>query len=429
MTMKDASGSMKPMRVESRNGSTNGNSNSETSYSYVGNGNNGDTAQSHWYVGNGDGVAETSSSSSSYAYVGKPIKRKNSGTKSIDLENNESYHYNHVDGNGDGEDYRNGHNDSEKRYENPSLFHVLVTVMASACLYSFVVGPLVRGAFGGGSSRTVVSATHAYSEEDCRRASSESYGFFNDVTADDWRRMKDRVKNRRNHYNPALPTKFMDSPMAWYQNNFEPDFTCAHERRVGGMGDGPKWVCDPHRLGGYTKARKLDGGNDCLVYSVGSQGNFEFEIGLQKSINEHRDDDVKCEIHVFDPEDYSGESPEGIFFHPWGLESSAKKDKESNYKSFQETVAALGHEGRFVDIFKIDCEGCEWRIYKDLLSTNVSLMQILVEVHSTPPAAIDFFETLQSAGYVTFHKEPNIMFGGGSCQEYAMVKLAPSFFE
>merc|ERR1711971_500551 len=120
-----------------------------------------------------------------------------------------------------------------------------------------------------------------------------------------------------------------------------------------------------------------------------------------------------CEIHIFDPADYSGEAPPGIFYHAWGLKSTTDPTTEPNYKTFQESIAALGHEGRVVDVFKIDCEGCEWQTYKDWFDSKITLMQILVEVHRSPPQAIDFFETMQSYGYVTFHKEPNTAFGGG----------------
>jgi hypothetical protein len=43
--------------------------------------------------------------------------------------------------------------------------------------------------------------------------------------------------------------------------------------------------------------------------------------------------------------------------------------------------------------------------------------------------AQDFFLDLQRAGYVTFHKEPNIEWGGGVCVEYAMLKLDRNFVE
>ena len=48
-----------------------------------------------------------------------------------------------------------------------------------------------------------------------------------------------------------------------------------------------KWLCDPHRLNK----------DDCLIYSVGSNGQFTFEAALNEVA-------PKCEVHVFDPYDY-----------------------------------------------------------------------------------------------------------------------------
>jgi hypothetical protein len=53
--------------------------------------------------------------------------------------------------------------------------------------------------------------------------------------------------------NPLANSKFIGNvtpdwlsvPGTWYQDNYEPNFNCAFEKRIGGKtmnGDGPKWV-------------------------------------------------------------------------------------------------------------------------------------------------------------------------------------------
>jgi hypothetical protein len=52
---------------------------------------------------------------------------------------------------------------------------------------------------------------------------------------------------------------------------YEPTWTCHLERRVGlAHGDGGKWVCGPDRY---------FAGRDCLVYSVGSNGEYNTFLG------------------------------------------------------------------------------------------------------------------------------------------------------
>lgn len=72
----------------------------------------------------------------------------------------------------------------------------------------------------------------------------------------------------------------------WFQSHYEPDFSCQFRKRVGGngLGDGPKWVCDPHRLIAQSKTRKKANPSKpgCLIYSVGSCGDFSFETALSK---------------------------------------------------------------------------------------------------------------------------------------------------
>jgi hypothetical protein len=86
----------------------------------------------------------------------------------------------------------------------------------------------------------------------------------------------------------------------------------------------------------------------------------------------------------------------------------------------------LGHGGRTIDIFKIDCEWCEWFTYQQWLSQD--LRQLLVETHNAPmPHAQGFFLDLHDAGYVIFSKEANYQNGAGGV-EFAFLKLSTDFF-
>ena len=79
---------------------------------------------------------------------------------------------------------------------------------------------------------------------------------------------------------------------------------------------------------------------------------------------------------------------------------------------------------------KIDCEGCEWETYRDWIANDIPMLhQLLVEVHNAPmDKVLDFFDSLDEAGYLRYHKEPNIQFGP-NCLEYGFVKVDKSFTE
>jgi hypothetical protein len=217
-----------------------------------------------------------------------------------------------------------------------------------------------------------------------RLALHESLGFFTDIPDDQWIRRKKLTletvhhikgedfelaeKNPRNWYVQIL-SAFLQSTISApasigstltfrYQHNWNPDFSCFFEKSIGDMGEGHKIVCDPHRLP-----------PDCLVYSFGSNRQFGFELGL----NGHA---PQCEIHIFDYTDYSKNMRRqrvNATYHAWGLKPSyasngtwSKKYPQTQpmgsiFKTFQETVAELGHEGRRIDILKLDVEGSEVR--------------------------------------------------------------------
>jgi hypothetical protein len=48
-----------------------------------------------------------------------------------------------------------------------------------------------------------------------------------------------------------------------------------------------------------------------------------------------------------------------------------KRGKNMVTHSIPEFQKLLRHEGRTIDILKIDCEGCEWTSYKDWINTDI----------------------------------------------------------
>jgi len=281
-------------------------------------------------------------------------------------------------------------------------------------------------------------------------ANEQSFGFFNDISNENWQKLQEIVAVHYNHkymekpltHNPAYDKrrmKYFNSHPAWWQTNFEPNFSCQFERRIGfpnGNGDGPKWICDPHRIKRLAQERKAKNATHpgCVVYSIGSNGDFSFEAGLEEEVGPG-----VCEFHIFDMKNYTDKMLQynisRAHFHQWGLK---KQDWDADIKPNQtfygmrDTMQLLGHEGLdVIDIFKIDCESCEWSTFKDWLGEGIpALMQIQVELHKAKPEAIELFEFLEEqGGYVRFHKEPNIQFNDGSCIEYALLKLDQDFFE
>lgn len=285
-------------------------------------------------------------------------------------------------------------------------------------------------------------------------AKRHSFGFFDDVSEDEWKLLQKIVGEHVNHayvkepltFNPQFSTRnlaMFNSNFAWYQNNYEPNFSCRFERRVGGNGngDGPKWICDPHRIARIAQQRKQKDAQHpgCVVYSIGSNGDFSFEMGMQKSVGVGI-----CEFHIFDMGDYEEKMPKELVrahYHRWGVgeqKENAGKDppepfvwKGKQFYSLKDTIKVLGHDTLdAIDVFKIDCDGCEWKIFADWLDPEIpNLLQMQVEVHKAPgKKALQFFDGLEEAGYVRFHKEPNIQFIKGEAVEYAFLKLDKEFF-
>ena len=172
--------------------------------------------------------------------------------------------------------------------------------------------------------------------------------------------------------------------------------------------------------------QKFRNGAPCLIYSIGSQDDFRWEQAILSSVSS------TCEIHVFDHTvQHPVNKPNQVHYHPWGLASSKRNQSERNLKSLQTIVRELRHQGRIIDVLKLDCEGCEWQVFQDFFLANVTVHELLIELHagtspSVDPPAKQFMKFMYDNNMLIFHKEPNVKYssGNGLCVEYGFVKWA-----
>jgi len=236
---------------------------------------------------------------------------------------------------------------------------------------------------------------------------AESYGWFN-VPNENWEKMKKLHFMTQKHQ--------LDMPETWnhqgkYMNwNWFESFSCPVPPLRLGKGDGGKIVCDPFTL------KKPD----CLVYSIGSNGDFEFESHI---LEWNKD----CEIHTFDhtwtPD---GREKKYTNYHQIGL--GAKK--EGKIDTLENIVKDLGHVDRRITLLKIDCEGCETTVHPNFYMKGVNIAQLLMEVHfkGDRKPHETMMNNLHNNGFVIFSKEPNTGYSNGWATEFSFLRFDPSVF-
>lgn len=144
----------------------------------------------------------------------------------------------------------------------------------------------------------------------------------------------------------------------------------------------------------------------------------------------YEETDGLCEIHVFDfSQNYTRQknADRNIHFHRWGLYGSGQATRGAVWKTLPQIMQALGHQGRTIDIFKVDCEGCEWDCFQDWIGLDIR--QILIETHALPEnksLGLQFFDSFVQNNFVMFSKEVN-PWGGGQYVEFSYIKLHPDF--
>jgi len=224
----------------------------------------------------------------------------------------------------------------------------------------------------------------------------------------------------------SIDTQANIKPEAWFQRYWEPCIACGDEERIGLIGDGGKWICNPVKELQYK---------NCMVVSIGSNNEFSFEDEIVERFG--------CEVHIFDHTSYPpAESKPHFHFHKLGLDIVTRGNMLSLHDMITMAMAntKANHALSIVDILKIDCEGCEFDALTSPASVNIlqtKVKQLLLEVHNFRedfmvakryPVDKRYFSklwvSLQTHSWMLpFHKEPNIewSFNSSFAIEYAFL--------
>jgi hypothetical protein len=226
----------------------------------------------------------------------------------------------------------------------------------------------------------------------------ETFSFF-EYSPENWKLKKSIYKRQSLKQHGGY---LSSNGRTYFQNNWEPALTCDFEERIGAVGDGGKWLCN---------AYKIAQAEQCNVLSIGSNNDYGFEEAMHKL-------NPSCQIHTFDHTVTPAGTPPFVKFHRFGLGSQST----GNIRTMKDVIDMAGFQGKVIDVLKIDCEGCEFSVYKEFFTGFIR--QILIEIHYKNGQATDaLLQDMHDHGYVIFHKEPNTLGCSGECIEYAFLKV------
>ncbi|XP_063852853.1 probable methyltransferase-like protein 24 isoform X2 [Scylla paramamosain] len=137
--------------------------------------------------------------------------------------------------------------------------------------------------------------------------------------------------------------------------------------------DGDKWVCMDKQFNISPKK--------CLVFSFG--------IGADWSFEDETEGKLGCKVFAFDPtiNKETHNRTEKISFFNLGIGDSNKTGPTFKVKTnrYCNILSGLGHLNSVIDILKIDIEGSELRVFRDVLEGTPNLLKnvkfIAMEVH------------------------------------------------
>lgn len=221
---------------------------------------------------------------------------------------------------------------------------------------------------------------------------------------------------------------------------FPASFNCYLRDRLGKVSDGGKVLCNPGIFSRHAASAP------CVVLSFGVSIDISFETELASSTH--------CTIYAFDPT--VDALPDGnmvnipckqencggkIIFEKLGLGDEDTNSSPTKMKLKTLETIMLDRGVTHIDILKIDIEGSEWKVFKQLQKSGVlqKVDQLSIELHfkqettnnagkdSGVRDVFDFFQIVESAGLYAFSNELNYNPSGyfnrkPHCIEYSFVR-------
>ena len=157
--------------------------------------------------------------------------------------------------------------------------------------------------------------------------------------------------NERKKYLTAVPE--LQDYFVLY-NTLVPEVFCRDLVRIGFIGDGGKWICNPSRI------RDIP---ECVVYSLGIANEPSFEESFQNFTQ------YTCLLRSLDKDAQNQRTMEritaanGVFMKAL---ITSKTDKAASRYSLKDVLSTFGDTR--IDILKIDIEGAEFLIQDELIS-------------------------------------------------------------
>jgi hypothetical protein len=188
---------------------------------------------------------------------------------------------------------------------------------------------------------------------------------------------------------------------------------CSEFKRFGREGDGGYQVC--------MREPFIPKPKSCLVYSFGINNDWSFDEDFSN---------YGCAVHSFDPSIHQLDHihPPNISFHNLGLWDRDFVNKAGwSMKSLSSIINQLKHDKISIDVLKSDVEGAEWPLIRDLTSSEFSIRQLVIEIH-TPrmhPERMTKLDYIEIIRYVQRLKDKGYILVKNVQRNYCCGRFAP----